>query len=1041
VQNQEGRHRSRGVSITSRNRNRQLPETESVSAEAKPSAPAVKSHRILVADDNRDIRSYLQRILGSRHQVETVNDGKAALCAAKANPPDLILADIMMPRMNGFQLLAAVRAYSRTQDVPVILLSARAGQEAKASGIEAGAVDYLVKPFNTRELLARVGSFLESAQKNRAALNRSEQALVESGERFQAIFNASPIAIAINSLPDGRFIDANDSYVALIGFNWKEVIGHTSTVLGIWADPDDRHQLVQTLKEKGALNHIEGRLRMKSGEIRNVLIVAKLIELDGAKCVLSLVQDITKRKKAEEKLRRSEAYLAEAERLSHTASWAWNVSTGEIFWSRELFQIYGLDPKKVTLGYPSIMKYIHPDDRSGVRETFDGAVRKKKDYELGYRVVRADGTIRHVNNIAHPVFDKAGTLIEYVGTTIDITERKQAEEAVRKAHEQVDVILASISDQFFALSKDWRFTYFNQHAAAQLKLLGKDPAELLGKVLWDEFPEVPNEANLRRVMSKRVALTEELYHAPLGQWLENHIYPSPDGGIVMFQRYVTERKKAEAELRRSAAYLAQGQRLSHTGSWALNVATRELFWSDEHFRILGLDPGMETPPYPEAIKFIHPDDRPWIVAALERAMRGKTEFDAQCRVVRPDGTILFIRSVAEPVFNKAGDLVEYVGTMIDITEQLRAEEELRRSESHLAEAQRIGQIGSWIWNVATGECLWSREHFHIFGLDPDTFKPTKENTQRLIHPEDLPCVEETLQRAAREKSEFEIEYRIVRPDGVIRYHHGIGRPMEKTNGNLEFIGMAVDITARKQTEKALQEAQTELAHVSRMSAMGEMAAAIAHEINQPLGAIVNNSNHCLQLVGKRGPQKKTRAALRDIVSNANRASDIITRVRALTKRPSTGLTELNVRELTDEALTLAKHSLNEHGISVKTKLAEDAPAVHADRVQLQQVLLNLIVNAIDAMRGVPKERRILTISARLGKLDRKAAALISIADKGIGFTPKTADRMFDAFYTTKPDGMGMGLRISRSIIESFGGQLSARRNKGRGATFSFILPV
>ena len=760
----------------------------------KPGVPAVKSHRVLVADDNRDIRSYLQRILGSRHQVETVNDGKAALRAAKANPPDLILADIMMPRMDGFQLLAAVRADSRTHDVPVILLSARAGQEAKASGREVGAVDYLVKPFHARELLARVGSLLESAQKNRAALNRSEQALLESGERFQAIFNASPIAIAINSLPDRRFIDANDSYLKLIGFDWKEVLGRTSTALGIWADPDDCQRLVQTASENGALNQFEARLRMKSGEIRNVLIVAELIELDGAKCLLTLLQDITERKKAQEELRRSEAYLAEGQRLSHTASWAWNVSTGEIFWSQELFRIYGVDPEQVKPAYPSVLNYIHVDDRSRVQTTFERAVRAKRDYELAYRVVRPDGTIRHVNNIAHPVFNRTGTLIEYVGTTIDNTER------------------------------------------------------------------------------------------------------------------------------------------------------------------------------------------------------------------------------------------------------ILAEEKLRRSEAHLAEAQQIGHIGSWMWNVTTGECAWSKEYYRMVGLDPETFKPTRENTKGLIHPDDLQRIEQTLTRAIREKSDYEMEYRIVRPDGV-SYHRCIGRPVAKRNGDVQFTGVVVDLTQRKQTEKALQEAQTELAHVSRMTAMGEMAAVIAHEINQPLGAIVNNSNYCLRLMDKRGPEKKKRAALHDIVRDASRASDIITRVRTLTKRSSPGPTELNVRELIDEALTLAKHSLNEHGITVKTKLAEDAPTVHADRVQLQQVLLNLIVNAIDAMRGVPKERRILTIGARQDKLDPQPAILISVADKGIGFAPKTADRMFDAFYTTKPSGMGMGLRISRSIIEGYGGQLSARRNKGRGATFSFVLPV
>jgi C4-dicarboxylate-specific signal transduction histidine kinase len=177
------------------------------------------------------------------------------------------------------------------------------------------------------------------------------------------------------------------------------------------------------------------------------------------------------------------------------------------------------------------------------------------------------------------------------------------------------------------------------------------------------------------------------------------------------------------------------------------------------------------------------------------------------------------------------------------------------------------------------------------------------------------------------------------------------------------------------------------------------------------------------------------------VSDASRASDIISRVRALTKRSSPEPSELNVRELIGEVLTLAKHSLDEQRITVKTKLPKDALTVHADRVQLQQVLLNLVVNAIEAMTGVPREKRILAIGAGRDKLDRRPAVLVAIADKGVGFAPKTAARMFDAFYTTKPGGMGMGLRISRSIIQGYGGQLSARRNKSGGATFSFVLPV
>src|SRR5436190_6569402 len=213
-----------------------------------------------------------------------------------------------------------------------------------------------------------------------------------------------------------------------------------------------------------------------------------------------LIKEIAERKRAEEKLRRNEMYLAEGQRLSHTASWAWNVSTGEVYWSPELFRIHGLDSDEVRPGYPDVLEYVHPEDRARAQQTFEDAVREEKEYELAYRVLLPNGTIRHVNNLAHPVFDDTGTVVEFVGTTIDTTERVQAEERVRQAYEQVDMLLDSISDNFFGLDKEGRFIYFNEHAAEQLRSLGRDPEALIGRVSWEEFPDMPNKEDVMRVL-------------------------------------------------------------------------------------------------------------------------------------------------------------------------------------------------------------------------------------------------------------------------------------------------------------------------------------------------------------------------------------------------------------------------------------------------------------------------------------------------------------------------------------------------------------
>jgi PAS domain S-box-containing protein len=691
----------------------------------------------------------------------------------------------------------------------------------------------------------------------------------------------------------------------------------------------------------------------------------------------------------------------------------------------------------------------HPEDLATEVTQFKRVIAGKIDgYSLEKRWIRKDGRVIHSIMSAKCERRADGSVDYFVSLVLDIMARKRAEDEQCKL-----ASLVENSNDFIGMaSLEGAVLYLNGAGQKLVGLKGSEAARathITDYVMEEELDRLQKQIlpAVERTGSWQGEVRFQHFETGAAIPMLVNTFVIPGGGsggsrvLATISRDITQIKQAEEELRGAAAYLAEAQRLSHTASWARNVSTGEVFWSQELFRIYGLDPEKVKPGYPLALSFIHHADRLRAEKTFENALREKRDYELAYRVMRPDGATRYVNNIAHPVFDRAGEVIEYVGTMIDETERIRADEKLRRSEARLAEAARIGQVGSWIWYVATGECFWSREHFRIFGLDADTFKPTKENTQRFIHRDDLPFVEATLKKAVREKSEFELEYRIIRPDGSIGYHRGIGRPLETGMGEFEFVGTVVDVTERKKAEKALQEIQTEVAHVSRMTAMAEMAASIAHEINQPLGAIVNNGNFALQLVGKPGVEKKQRKALRDMVGDASRASAIISRVRAVTKRCNAEPTELNVHELIGEVLTLAKHSLDECGISVKTKLPKDALIVHADRVQLQQVLLNLVVNAIEAMTGVPRGERILAIGAGRDKLDRRPAILVSIADKGSGFSPKTADRMFDAFYTTKPDGMGMGLRISRSIILGCGGQLSARRNKSGGATFSFVLPV
>jgi C4-dicarboxylate-specific signal transduction histidine kinase len=304
-------------------------------------------------------------------------------------------------------------------------------------------------------------------------------------------------------------------------------------------------------------------------------------------------------------------------------------------------------------------------------------------------------------------------------------------------------------------------------------------------------------------------------------------------------------------------------------------------------------------------------------------------------------------------------------------------------------------------------------------------------------------VKETFEGAVRAMSDFAVEHRAMMADGSIKRLHALGRPVLNDSGELiEYIGTVMDVTARKGTEEELRKIQQELARVTRMTTMGEVAASIAHEINQPLGAIVNNSNVALRLAEAPGGSRDTlMETLSDVVNDATRASAIIARIRALATQNIPERTSLQLRDVANEALAFAQLELVEHPIVVHSAFAEDLPTISGDRVQIQQVFLNLIMNAIEAMSDVEAARRILTISGELSRLNASPAVLITVHDLGVGFKGEAREHLFEPFYTTKPNSLGMGLRISRSIAEAHGGRLWAQANEDMGATFFLCLPA
>ena len=373
-------------------------------------------------------------------------------------------------------------------------------------------------------------------------------------------------------------------------------------------------------------------------------------------------------------------------------------------------------------------------------------------------------------------------------------------------------------------------------------------------------------------------------------------------------------------------------------------------------------------------------------------------------------------------------------------ERQRAEEALRRSEGYLAEAQRLTHTGSWAWRVAGRDALHlSEEWYRIYGFDPKEGLSAWEKRLSRIHPEDRAKWQEATDRAIGEKSDYEVQFRILLRDGTVKHIHTFGHPVLDASGDLvQFVGSSMDISADKQAEEALRQTQADLARVNRVTTMGELTASLAHEVNQPIAAAVTNANTCLRWLTRERPDlEEAREAASRIVKDATRAASIISRVRLLFKKGTPQRELLDVNEAIREMIVLLRSEATRYNITLRMELAADLPRIMGDRVQLQQVLMNLIVNGIDAMKEVDAARGLAVKSHRT----EEEEVLVSVSDTGVGLPPQQADQLFNAFFTTKPNGTGMGLRISRSIVESHGGRLWAEDNSPRGASFHFALPM
>ena len=609
---------------------------------------------------------------------------------------------------------------------------------------------------------------------------------------------------------------------------------------------------------------------------------------------------------------RREAYLEEAQRLSHTGSFGWRPSTGEIFWSEETFRIFQYDQTTIPT-VELVVQRVHPEDAASAKQTLERALHDGSNFDFEHRLLMPDGSVKYVRIVAHALGDESGGL-EFVGAVMDVTAAKEAEDRIR-------LIINTVPALIWTARADGRLDFISQR--------------------WLEYAGID---------------TETVGSGELGE------------------------------------------------------------------------------------RSVHPDDieqlrNKWRVAVAE----GKP-FEAEIRVRRFDGEYRWFLSRACPFRDRAGHILGWYGNDIDIEDRKRAAEALRHSESNLAEAQRLTHTGSWAWRIAGRDALHlSEEWYRIYGFDPEKGAPGFEERLQRTHPEDRAKWQEAIDRAIAEKSDYEVEFRILLPGGTVKHVRTVGHPVLNASGDLvQFVGSSTDITEGKHAEESLRQAQTDLAHVSRATTMGELTASLAHEVNQPIAAALTDANTCMRWLARDQPDlKEAREAASRVVKDAKRAAEIVGRIRLLFKKGASQRELVDVNEVIREMIVLLHSEVTRYSVSVRPELAEDLPQFMGDRVQLQQVMMNLIMNSIDAMKDMDRKRELVIKSQRA----ENEELMVSVSDTGVGLPPQQAEQVFNAFFTTKVDGTGMGLRISRSIIESHGGRLWAADNLPRGASFCFTLPT
>jgi PAS domain S-box-containing protein len=873
-------------------------------------------------------------------------------------------------------------------------------------------------------------------QENVDERRRSDDELLASEQNARAIVDGFPGLVAVFS-PDGFLEQVNQQVVAFFGKNLNQLKNwNTAGILHPEDVPRQTEAFFKAFAAKSSLE-LEVRGRRFDGAYRWLLSRGIPVMESSGRVVrwYNLLIDIDDRKRAEEALAVNERNLKLTIDTTPAMIWSSTPDGNTEHVNQHFLDYVGMTWDELQGQTWSLV--IHPDDQEALTNVWNTLVATGEAGETEARLRRYDGVYRWFLLRANPLRDVQGNIVKWYGVNTDIEDRKSAEQALRAREREQKRIIDATPGLIWSADSTGRIDSVNQ---SYVDYVGR-PLEQMPRQGW----EIIHPDDLKQltdgwraiIASGRTGEFEARLRRHDGVYRHFLFRASPmrdeSGKIVRWYGVNTDiedRKHAEAALLTSEQNLKLTIDATPAQIWSTNPQGESVWVNQHYLDYMGLP--LERVLGSGWLDAVHPDDREPLIGVWTKILASEKPGHAEARLRRDDGEYRWFLFRANPMRDETGAVVRWFGVSTDIEDRKQAESELRRSEAFLAQGEAVSETGSFLWNLETDHITWSKQMHRIFEFD-DAVTITLNLIASRVHPDDLPSMEDMVRRA-RSGMSSEYEHRILVPGGRVKHLHFVAHAIRAG----EYMGSVQDVSARRSAEQALSKVRSELAHVARVTSLNALTASIAHEVNQPLAGIVTNASTCLRMLAADPPNVDgARETARRTIRDGNRASEVITRLRALFSKKGAAVEPLDLNEAAREVVALSTNELQRGRIVMRQDFAADLPLVSGDRVQLQQVILNLILNAADAMADVNDRARLMQIRT---ERDGDENVRLTVQDSGTGIDPLSAAKMFDAFYTTKPGGMGIGLSVSRSIIEGHQGRLYATGNEGPGATFSFSIP-